>query len=58
MDFVNDNAYDLSLLQEGDIPLIGATDRELTILGRTKRARIRKKYLDRIIRRNGCRVVS
>lgn len=52
MDFVDKNDYDLSLLQEGDIPLIGATDRELTILGRTKKRRIRKKYTDRIIRRS------
>lgn len=41
----------LYLLNEGDIPLIGATDKELIILSRTRKARIRKKYIDRIIRR-------
>ncbi len=39
------------LLQEGETVLIGATDRELIILGRTKKRRTRKKYTDRIERR-------
>lgn len=42
---------DIYLLQEGEILLTGATDKELTILCRTRKARIRKKYTDRIIRR-------
>ena len=42
---------DIYLLQEGESLLTGATDKELTILFRTRKARIRKKYLDRIIRR-------
>ena len=39
------------ILQEGDILLAGATVKELTIYYRTRKARIRKKYTDRIIRR-------
>ena len=46
------------LLQEGECLLTGATDKELTILFRTRKARIRKKYTDRIIRRNGAADVN
>ena len=46
---------DIYLLQEGEILLTGATDKELTILCRTRKARIRKKYTDRIIRRQDAR---
>lgn len=46
------------LLQEGDILLAGATVKELTIYYRTRKARIRKKYTDRILRRNGAADVN
>lgn len=55
-----ENLYDSfikNFLSDRESVLFGATDKELMILGRTKRARIRKKYLDRIIRRSS-RVVS
>ncbi len=39
------------MLYDGEMSLAGATDKELQILCRTKRARIRKKYFDRISRR-------
>lgn len=43
--------FEEQLILEGAVLLKGATDKELMILGRTKRARIRKKYFDRIERR-------
>ncbi len=39
------------MIHDGEMSLAGATDKELQILCRTKRARIRKKYFDRISRR-------
>ena len=41
------------MIYDGETSLAGATDKELMILSRTKRARIRKKYFDRILRRSG-----
>ena len=39
------------ILYDGEMSLAGATEKELVILGRTKKRRIRKKYFDRIVRR-------
>ena len=43
----------LPMIYDGEVSLAGATDKELMILSRTKKARIRKKYFDRILRRSG-----
>ena len=39
------------MIYDGEMSLVGATDKELMILSRTKKARIRKKYFDRITKR-------
>ena len=39
------------MIYDGEMSLVRATDKELMILSRTKKARIRKKYFDRITRR-------
>ncbi len=39
------------MIYDGEMSLVGASDKELQILCRTKKARIRKKYFDRITRR-------
>ena len=43
------------MIYDGEMSLEGATEKEIRILCSTKKARIKKKYFDRIARRQASR---